>query len=70
MNEVNKKFGREVYKKRLMLNISQEELAFRCGVHRAYIGVIERGEKSPTLDTIEKIAYGLGVNIKDLFDYE
>lgn len=37
MNEVNKKFGREVYKKRLMLNISQEELAFRCGVHRAYI---------------------------------
>lgn len=34
------------------------------------LGVIERGEKSPTLDTIEKIAYGLGVNIKDLFDYE
>lgn len=50
------------------LGISQEELAFRCGVHRTYIGSIERGEKSPTLNTIEKIAAGLDTDIKSLFD--
>ena len=47
--------------------LSQEELAERCGVHRTYIGSIERGEKSPTLNTIEKFANGLGVQIIDLF---
>lgn len=49
-------------------NLSQEELAYKCGVHRTYIGSIERGEKSPTLNTIEKIAKGLNVNIIDLWE--
>ena len=52
---------------RKRLNLSQEELADRCGVHRTYIGSIERGEKSPTLNTIEKISRGLEVNIKEFF---
>lgn len=67
-SEVNIKFGARVAEIRKHLNISQEELADRCGVHRTYIGSIERGEKSPTLSTIEKFAIGLGVGIKDLFD--
>ena len=49
---------------------SQEELAFRCGVHRTYIGAIERGEKSPTLNTVKKIADGLGLSIIELFKDE
>ena len=53
---------------RARIGISQEELAFRCGVHRTYIGALERGEKSPTLNTIEKIAAGLGVKMIDLFN--
>ena len=67
-SEVNIRFGARVAEIRKSLNISQEELADRCGVHRTYIGSIERGEKSPTLITIEKFAIGLGVEIKDLFD--
>ena len=55
-------------KLRKQIGISQEELAFRCGVHRTYIGALERGEKSPTLNTIEKIAAGLGVKMIDLFN--
>lgn len=51
---------------RKMQRLSQEELADRCGVHRTYIGSIERGEKSPTLNTVEKIAKGLGVDIAEL----
>lgn len=52
---------------RKRLNISQEELGDRCGLHRTYIGAIERGEKSPTLDTVEKIAKGLSVPVCELF---
>lgn len=55
---------------RKKLHLSQEELADRCGVHRTYIGSIERGEKSPTLTTIEKIAKGLNVSISELFSIQ
>jgi Helix-turn-helix. len=50
------------------MNISQEELAFRAGLHRTYIGMIERAEKNVTLCNIKKIADALGIDIKDLFD--
>lgn len=65
--KIDIQFGLRIAELRRQLSISQEELAERCGVHRTYIGSIERGEKSPTLNTIEKFANGLGVQIKDLF---
>lgn len=49
------------------MGISQERFAEICNVHRTYIGAIERGEKSPTLKTIEKIANGLNVQISEFF---
>ncbi len=66
-SKIDIQFGLRIAELRRQLNISQEELAERCGVHRTYIGSIERGEKSPTLNTIEKFANGLGVQIIDLF---
>lgn len=66
-SDINIKFGRMVAKKRKAIGISQEELAFRSGLHRTYMGAIERGEKSPTLITIEKIATGLNTSISDLW---
>lgn len=65
---INIEFGKTVAEFRKQIGISQEELAYRCGVHRTYIGALERGEKSPTLNTIEKIAAGLGVKMIDLFN--
>lgn len=59
-------FGDKVRNERLKLGISQEELAYRSGVHRTYIGMIERAEKNITLINIEKIAKGLDISIKDL----
>lgn len=53
-HNINILFGRIIAGKRKQLGISQEELAYRCGVHRTYIGAIERGEKSPTLTTIDE----------------
>lgn len=59
-------FGNRVREERLELGISQEELAARAGLHRTYIGMIERGEKNITLINIEKIAKALGLTISEL----
>jgi len=57
------KFGKAVRKERQRLGISQEELAERAGVHRTYIGMIERAEKNITLINIGKICTGLNTRI-------
>lgn len=59
-------FGLKVCEERKKLGLSQEELANRAGVHRTYIGMIERAEKNITLKNIEKIAKALNVSIGDL----
>ena len=48
-------------------DISQEKLAERAGLHRTYIGIVERLERNPSLICIHKIANGLGVDVKELF---
>ena len=60
-------FGQRVQELRKERNLSQEQLAELAGVHRTYIGMIERAEKNITLCNIERIAKALKVNIKDLF---
>ncbi len=59
-------FGANVRKYRHLLHISQERLAYKAGLHRTYIGMIERAEKNITLVNIEKIANALEVKIENL----
>ena len=61
------KFGQKVREERARLGLSQEELAGRAGVHRTYIGMIERAEKNITLENIDKIAKALKISIADFF---
>ena len=61
------KFGEKVREERHKLGLSQEELASRAGVHRTYIGMIERAEKNITLENIEKIASALKISLPDIF---
>ena len=61
------KFGEQVRKERHQKGLSQEELAARAGVHRTYIGMIERAEKNITLENIEKITKALGLKISEFF---
>ncbi len=68
-NEILNLFGENVRKYRRLLNISQEELAFKANLHRTYIGMIERAEKNITLINIEKIANALEVKIDDLLKH-
>ena len=68
-SEINIQFGKRVIELRKIKGITQEELAYRCDIQRSYIGVIERGEKSVTLNTIEKIAAGLEVSVIELMSF-
>jgi len=61
------RFGRRVRDLRQAAGLSQEELAFKAGIHRTYLGGIERGEMNPALKNIAAIAEALGVNITELF---
>lgn len=63
-----KEFGLKVQQRRKELGISQEELAYRAGVHRTYIGMIERAERNITLSNLKRLADALEVEIKELFD--
>ena len=65
-DEILVRFGERVRQERKVKGLSQEELAEKAGVHRTYIGMIERGEKNITLTNIRKIASALGVSISDL----
>ena len=60
-------FGQRVQELRKEKKLSQEQLADLAGVHRTYVGMIERAEKNITLCNIEKIAKALKVEIKELF---
>ena len=62
------KFGQKVREERHRLGLSQEELASRAGVHRTYIGMIERAEKNITLENIEKIAKALEIPLEKIMD--
>lgn len=57
-----REFGRRVREYRTELDVSQEKLAELCGLHRTYIGHIERGEVNPTLWNIVRIAKALRVD--------
>ena len=60
-------FGQRVQGLRKERNLSQEQLADLTGVHRTYIGMIERAEKNITLRNIARIAEALEIKISDLF---
>lgn len=63
-------FGQSVQQHRKALGLSQEQLADKAGVHRTYIGMIERAEKNITLCNMEKIAKALNTNIITLLQSE
>lgn len=59
-------FGKLLRKKRHAAGISQEELAFQSGLHRTYVGSVERGERNLSLENIFIFAKALRCSPKDL----
>lgn len=66
--DAKQRLGMRIKAIRTEMKLTQEEVAFRCGIDAAQISYIERGQRSSTLETFEKIVHGLGITL--LTDYE
>ncbi|MDD4002804.1 MAG: helix-turn-helix transcriptional regulator [Clostridia bacterium] len=66
---IQEKVGKRIKELRNKLNISQEELGFRSGVHRTYIASLEVGKRNISIVTLEKITNALEVTLNIFFDF-
>jgi transcriptional regulator with XRE-family HTH domain len=64
--KINIRLGKKIKKLRKEQRISQESLADKAGIHRTYMGKIERGESNPPMQTVNKIASALKVKTGEL----
>lgn len=62
-----KSFGERVRALREQTGLSQEALAAKAGIHRTYMGGVERGERNICLRNIIRLAKALGIHPRDLF---
>lgn len=69
MSEFTLIVGKRIRKARKAKNLTLEELAERCGLHPAYIGQLERGERNATIATLESVSYALNVPIERFVEY-
>ncbi len=59
-----KVLGKKIQKRRKEMSLTQEELGYKVGISRAYMGYIEQGRYAPSLEVLEKIARILKVKLK------
>ncbi len=62
----HERLGRAVRELRVRRGLSQEALGERSGLHRNYVGAIERGEINPTFRVLMKLAEGLGFELSEV----
>jgi transcriptional regulator with XRE-family HTH domain len=67
-SSLRRKFADNLRKVRLEKGLSQEALADLAGLHRTYIGSVERGERNISIDNIERLAEALGCRVTDLLN--
>ena len=66
MRTLRERLGRTIRRLRSKAGYSQESFADACGLHRTYMGSVERGERNISLDNIERIAQTLGLTTGQL----
>jgi transcriptional regulator with XRE-family HTH domain len=66
MELIHQYLGQNLKQRRKSLKLTQEAFAQRCGLHRTYVGAIERGERNITLSTLASIAAALNVQPQKL----
>ncbi len=60
------RFAANLKEQRLAKGLSQEDLADLCGLHRTYVGSVERGERNISIDNMERLAQSLDVPLEKL----
>ncbi|MDO8620966.1 MAG: helix-turn-helix transcriptional regulator [Candidatus Levybacteria bacterium] len=67
LSATHKRLGQRIYQLRKDKEMTQEDLAFKVGVDRSYMGFVERGEKNATVKILARIASALKVSLSELF---
>jgi transcriptional regulator with XRE-family HTH domain len=62
-----KRFGESVRRRRLEQGLSQERVAEISGMHRNYLGAVERAERTPSIVAADRIARALGTTLAEMF---
>jgi transcriptional regulator with XRE-family HTH domain len=70
VSKIAQQVGERIRKLRHERGVSQEQLALKAGITPSYLGQVERGEKSPTIDSVDKVARALQVSLEELFSFE
>ena len=70
INEIDKKVGMNIRLERVKRGLSQETLADMAEIARSTMGILERGEQSPSVQTVCKVANALNVDMYKLFLFE
>jgi transcriptional regulator with XRE-family HTH domain len=69
-NFLLKEFGDRIRSLRIQENLSQEQLSYKTGFHRTYIGMIERGERNISLTNMAVFAKAFNVTVDELLKFE
>ncbi|CDE59552.1 restriction-modification system regulatory protein putative [Fusobacterium sp. CAG:439] len=70
INNFSKKVGHKIKVERTKKDLTQEELAYAANISRSSMGLIERGESSPTIETVKLIADALKIDVYKLFIFD
>ena len=68
MKQLRTALGHTIRELRTAAGFSQEKFAVAAGVHRTFMGNLERGDANPSLETLEGIARGLGIKVWELME--
>lgn len=70
MQEARTRFAANLRRIRKERGLSQEALASMAGLHRTYVGSVERAERNVSIDNMARLAAALGVDVRELLDQE
>ena len=66
MKSLQQRFGKVLRRRREVSGLSQEALASRANLHRNYVGLLERGQRMPSLLVIQRLAKALGTSMAEV----
>jgi len=69
MKNILEKFGKRLKELRKERKLTQKELSIKCNLHINYIGMVERGERNPSLKNLEVIANAFDISLSELMDF-